>query len=110
MNSILSDNKQVPRGYLSEEHKRKFTITAGILGAIFFIQWVVGIRVIGTDLRPCGFGRALVRNLLKFIDGFFNFMVGILLTALSENCQRLGDMAANTIVVDARKGMTLDLD
>jgi hypothetical protein len=33
-------------------------------------KWVVGIRVLGTDLRPCGFGRALLRNLLKFIDGF----------------------------------------
>jgi len=73
-------------------------------------KWAVGIRVLGTDLRPCGFGRALVRNLLKFIDGFFNFMVGILLAALSENCQRLGDMAANTVVVDARKKMTLDFD
>ncbi len=73
-------------------------------------KWAVGIRVLGTDLRPCGFGRALVRNLLKFIDGFFNFMVGILLAALSENCQRLGDMAANTVVVDARKKMTLDFE
>ena len=68
-------------------------------------KWVVGIRVLGTDLQPCGFGRALLRNLLKLIDGFFNFMVGILVVALSESCQRLGDMAANTIVVDVRKGM-----
>jgi hypothetical protein len=30
------------RGYLSQEHKRKFTITAGILGAVFFIvQFIV---------------------------------------------------------------------
>ncbi len=73
-------------------------------------KWAVGIRVVGTDLRPCGFGRALVRNLLKFIDGFFNFMVGILLAALSENRQRLGDMAANTVVIEARKKLTLDLE
>jgi uncharacterized RDD family membrane protein YckC len=73
-------------------------------------KWAVGIRVLGTDFRPCGFGRALVRNLLKFIDGFFNFMVGILLAALSENCQRLGDMAANTVVIDAREKLTLDPD
>jgi uncharacterized RDD family membrane protein YckC len=66
-------------------------------------KWAVGIRVLGTDLRPCGFGRAFVRNLLKFIDGFFNFMVGILLVALSENWQRVGDMAARTVVVDVRE-------
>ncbi len=72
-------------------------------------KWAVRIRVLGTDLRPCGFGRALVRNLLKFIDGFFNFMVGILLAALSENWQRVGDMAARTVVVRVRKGMALDV-
>ncbi len=66
-------------------------------------KWVVGIRVLGTELHPCGFGRALVRNLLKFIDGFFNFMIGILLVALTENWQRVGDMAARTVVVDVRK-------
>jgi uncharacterized RDD family membrane protein YckC len=72
-------------------------------------KWVLGIRVLGTDLRPCGFGRAFVRNLLKFIDGFFNFMVGILLVALTENWQRVGDMAARTVVIDVRREMTLVL-
>jgi len=62
-------------------------------------KWVMRIRVFGTDLRPCGFGRALLRNLLKFVDGFFNFMVGVLVVALSENWQRVGDMAARTVVV-----------
>jgi uncharacterized RDD family membrane protein YckC len=70
-------------------------------------KWVLGIRVLGTDLRPCGFGRAFLRNLLKFIDGFFNFMVGILLVALTENWQRVGDMAARTVVIDVRREMTL---
>lgn len=60
------------------------------------------IRVLGTDLQPCGMSRAVVRNLLKVIDGFFNFMVGIMVVALSENWQRVGDMAARTVVVDAR--------
>ncbi len=62
-------------------------------------KWLLGIRVLGTDLKPCGFGRALLRNLLTFVDGFFNFLVGALLVALTENWQRLGDLAARTIVV-----------
>ncbi len=57
------------------------------------------IRVLGTDLAPCGFWRALVRNLLTFVDGFFNFLVGVLLVALTDNWQRLGDLAARTLVV-----------
>ena len=64
-------------------------------------KWAAGIQVLGTDLQPCGFLRGLVRNLLKAVDGFFNFMVGMLVTALSENWQRVGDMAARTIVVRA---------
>ena len=62
-------------------------------------KWLLDIRVVGTDLRPCGFGRALLRNLLTFVDGFFNFLVGVLLVALTEQWQRLGDLAARTIVV-----------
>ena len=62
-------------------------------------KWLTGIRVLGTDLRPCGFGRAVLRNLLTFVDGFFNFLVGVLLVAFTENWQRLGDFAARTIVV-----------
>jgi uncharacterized RDD family membrane protein YckC len=62
-------------------------------------KWLMGIRVLGTDLRPCGFGRAFLRNLLTFLDGFFSFLVGALLVALTDNWQRLGDMAARTIVV-----------
>jgi uncharacterized RDD family membrane protein YckC len=70
-------------------------------------KWAFGIRVLGIDLNPCGFGRALVRNLLKFVDGFFNFMVGVMLVALTEEWQRVGDLAARTIVINMRKEKTL---
>lgn len=66
-------------------------------------KWVLCIRTFGTDLKYCGFWRALVRNLLTFVDGFFNFMVGVMVVALSENWQRVGDMAARTVVVDVRE-------
>ena len=82
-----------------------FTYTEGRSG-VTPGKWVTRIRVLGTDLQPCGFGRALVRNLLKCVDGFFNFMVGIMVVALSENWQRVGDMAARTVVVDWKPGET----
>jgi uncharacterized RDD family membrane protein YckC len=66
-------------------------------------KWLMGIRVVGTDLQFCGFGRALLRNVLTFVDGFFNFLVGALIVAFTENWQRLGDMAARTIVVADEK-------
>jgi len=62
-----------------------------------------GIRVVGTDLHRCGVGRALVRNLLKLVDGFFNFLIGILMVAFTAEWQRLGDMAARTVVIRVRR-------
>lgn len=63
-------------------------------------KYALGICVLGSeDLLPCGFGRALIRNLLQFADGFFSFLVGILVVAFSDKWQRVGDMAARTVVV-----------
>jgi uncharacterized RDD family membrane protein YckC len=67
-------------------------------------KWLVGIRTYGTDLMPCGFGRAFIRNILRFVDSSFNFIVGIMMVALTENWQRLGDLAARTVVVVHKKG------
>jgi uncharacterized RDD family membrane protein YckC len=66
-------------------------------------KWLLGIKVLGIDLKPCGFWRALIRNLLEIADAFFNFMVGIMLIALSDNWQRIGDSLAKTIVVEDRE-------
>jgi uncharacterized RDD family membrane protein YckC len=71
-------------------------------------KWLLGIKVVGIELESCGFGRGLIRNALKFVDGFFNYMVGILIVALTENWQRVGDMAARTVVVQAKSYETLN--
>ena len=68
-------------------------------------KWAMGIRVLGMELAPCGFGRALLRSLLLivdgflFVDGFLNFSFGALVIACTANRQRIGDMAARTIVI-----------
>jgi uncharacterized RDD family membrane protein YckC len=62
-------------------------------------KWAMGIRVLGMELAPCGFARALLRSLLLLLDGFLNFSFGALVIACTANRQRLGDMAARTIVV-----------
>ncbi len=61
---------------------------------------LAGIRVLHVDLNPCGLGRALLRNMLKYmVDSMFDFLLGILLIALTEKRQRIGDLAAGTVVV-----------
>ena len=65
-------------------------------------KWLTGIRVVGLDLQPCGFNRALIRNLMQMIDGILHFLVGILVVTLSRDWQRLGDRAARTIVIRTR--------
>ena len=62
---------------------------------------LLGIRVLGMDLRPCGFGRAAVRNLLLGVDGILNYWVGIMIIALSARQQRTGDMLAKAVVIRA---------
>jgi uncharacterized RDD family membrane protein YckC len=60
-----------------------------------------GLRVVRTTLRPCGMARALLRDLLLLIDTAFllNLVPGIT-SILTTGCrQRLGDLAADTIVV-----------
>lgn len=68
-------------------------------------KWLFGLRTIGVDLQPVGFGRALVRNLAEYADAMFMFSVGLAVAALSKNRQRLGDHAARTIVIRDRGGL-----
>src|SRR5215211_5793135 len=57
------------------------------------------IRVVRADGRPAGMGEIAVRTILRMID---NYVVGMLvMIATGERRQRIGDLAAGTIVVDA---------
>jgi uncharacterized RDD family membrane protein YckC len=57
------------------------------------------LRVVRADGRPAGMGEIGVRTILRVID---NYLVGlIVMLATGERRQRIGDLAAGTIVVDA---------
>jgi uncharacterized RDD family membrane protein YckC len=45
---------------------------------------------------------AIVRNVLRIVDGFFFYLVGAIIIWTSKRRQRLGDMVAHTLVVRAR--------
>ena len=60
---------------------------------------MVGIRVVDEDGDHVGFGAAVVRNLLRLVDGFLFYLVGALFAFSSPKGQRIGDRAAHTLVV-----------
>lgn len=66
-------------------------------------KWLMGIRTVGSTLRPCGSARALVRNVLYAVD--FPLLLTPISAAisvmLSEQGQRIGDRVADTIVIRA---------
>lgn len=62
-------------------------------------KWLLGLRVVRSDLKACGFWKALVRNILKIIDSEFQGLVGILTMTFSNNRQRLGDLVADSLVI-----------
>ena len=68
-------------------------------------KWLCGIRVVRTTLRPCGFFRAVLRELLALGDGVLpaGWLTGALAMTLTANRQRLGDLVSDTIVIRRRR-------
>ena len=63
-----------------------------------------GIRVIKLDGSPLGLGAVAIRTLLRFIDLLPTaYAVGIISILVSARHQRLGDLAAGTVVVRERQ-------
>jgi uncharacterized RDD family membrane protein YckC len=60
---------------------------------------IVGIRVAAEDGEHVSLGAAVVRNLLRLVDGLFFYLVGALFVLTSSRGQRLGDRAGHTLVV-----------
>ncbi|MEQ8768194.1 MAG: RDD family protein [Planctomycetota bacterium] len=94
---------------------------AAVTLAFFFAQWLYpvafeafaggrtpgkrlfGLRVVGVDGRLPGLGPVALRNLLRVLDllpGFY--LLGHFSILCTEKCQRLGDVIAQTVVVDER--------
>ncbi|WP_030442591.1 RDD family protein [Actinoplanes subtropicus] len=78
-----------------------YTLFEGLTGRTVG-KFFTGIRVVdaGTGRAP-GLLSALVRTLLRVIDGIFAYLVGFLIVINSDRRRRLGDMAAKTLVVRA---------
>ena len=59
-----------------------------------------GLRVVRTGGQPVGFLTSAVRNMVRIVDGpATGYVAGIVSIVASKRNQRLGDMAAGTLVV-----------
>jgi uncharacterized RDD family membrane protein YckC len=64
-------------------------------------KWLLGLRVVRTTLRPCGISRAILREILLVVDAVlcFGWLPAAFTITLSRFRQRVGDFAADTIVI-----------
>jgi uncharacterized RDD family membrane protein YckC len=69
------------------------------------------LRVVDVEGMRLQFNQIVVRNLLRFVDQLpIFYFVGGVTCWLNSKCQRLGDLAANTIVIRSPKVHEPDLD
>jgi uncharacterized RDD family membrane protein YckC len=63
-----------------------------------------GIRVVGLRGQPVNFRASAVRNVVRLVDLSFLYLPGVVAILTTSRDQRLGDLAAGTIVVRERFG------
>ncbi len=62
----------------------------------------LGLMVVKKNGDRCTMGASVVRNVLRIIDAFFHYAVALVAMLVNDDRQRIGDMAADTVVVRAR--------
>jgi uncharacterized RDD family membrane protein YckC len=63
---------------------------------------VVGVRVVDEQTGQVpGPGKASIRTVLRLVDGLLGYLVAFVVVLASPRRQRIGDMAAHTLVVSA---------
>ncbi len=64
----------------------------------------MGLKVVGTNGQPITWVQAVVRNLLRIVDFLpSSYGLGVVLVLVTPRSQRLGDLAAGTVVMRERK-------
>jgi uncharacterized RDD family membrane protein YckC len=67
----------------------------------------LGLRVITTGGQPITLAHSLIRNLVRIVDMLpSSYLIGALAILVTPRCQRLGDLAAGTLVVKVRPEAT----
>jgi len=66
-------------------------------GQTFGMQ-AVDVRIVSADGGPASIGQLVGRTLLLVVDGLVGGLVGLLVMLVSDRHQRIGDLAAGTLV------------
>jgi uncharacterized RDD family membrane protein YckC len=86
-------------------------VLSGVIVVLYYIllegylgqtvgKMLLGIKVVREDNGEVpGLGGATIRTLLRLVDGLFDYLVAFITVLISGKNQRLGDMAAHTLVV-----------
>lgn len=69
---------------------------------------IVKIKIVKEDGSECSFGAYFLRWLIMVIDSFMYYAVGLVCIAMTQKNQRLGDLAAKTIVISERQKISID--
>jgi uncharacterized RDD family membrane protein YckC len=68
-----------------------------------FGKRLINLKVVKLEgAGPIDMQAAIVRNVLRLVDGFLFYLIGAIAVWASEKKQRLGDRVAGTIVVRSR--------
>jgi uncharacterized RDD family membrane protein YckC len=62
-------------------------------------KMAMGLKVVTESGGPLDWNAAIVRTLLRLVDGLFVYLIGAILVWTSPTKQRLGDKVAKTLVV-----------
>lgn len=63
-------------------------------------KWLLGVRVVRGDGAPLGWADAVLRNLMRGVDGLpFGYGIGALVCLADVRFRRLGDLVAGTMVI-----------
>jgi uncharacterized RDD family membrane protein YckC len=105
----------VPRRLLEDGFARKgpavlIPIGLCMVGLLYYVlleaffgatpgKGIVGIQIRRSDDEDCDFRASLIRNVLRVLDAMAVYLVGFLVALCSKSRQRIGDLAADTIVV-----------
>jgi uncharacterized RDD family membrane protein YckC len=128
--AVIAAASDVVRSALREVAKVNTDWANGIAAVAFFViqigygmalEWrwrgqtlgkrVLGLRVVDAQGLRLEFSQIALRNLLRLVDLLpALYLVGGIAAFVSRNAQRLGDLAANTVVARERAGRLPDLE
>lgn len=61
---------------------------------------IIVVRPDGTTISPT---QSAIRNLLRVVDGLGIYLVGLVVMLITRKRQRIGDIASDTVVLEARR-------